>query len=294
MAYNGNGAEGGSVPIEATGYMLGSVVTVLGNSGNLVKAYHDFAGWNTQSDGNGITYTQGGTFAMGNSDVILYSRWTPLPSYTAKDLTAFGFTHASNPSLPLAGVVADISGTSISATVPFGQSLTNLVATFNTTGLTVTVGGVIQTSSVTANNFTAPVIYVVTAPDSSQKSYTVTVVNATEPEVPDYVGTWLGYDLDTHGGPVFAKAEMTFRADLSFESLMYDAGGILKGGSSRGTYTASNSILYCQLTQWYDGSNWIDNSTLSVVPYSVSGDELTLSLLDRDGFTYATWVLTRQ
>ena len=69
--------------------MLGSIVTVLGNSGNLVKAYHGFEGWNTQADGNGATYTQGGTFAMGNSDVILYARWTPLPSYTAKDITAF-------------------------------------------------------------------------------------------------------------------------------------------------------------------------------------------------------------
>jgi hypothetical protein len=120
-------------------------------------------------------------------------------------------------------------------------------------------------------------------------------VNATEPEVPDYVGTWLVYNPDTYGGPVFTKAEMTFRADLSFESLMYDAGGILSAGSGRGTYTASNNILYCQLTQWYDGSKWIVISVQYVMPYSVSGDELTISIdMDRDGTYDVTWVLTRQ
>ena len=131
----------------------------------------------------------------------------------------------------------------------------------------------------------------------AEKTYTVTVVNAAEPEVPDYVGTWLVYNPDTYGGPVFAKAEITFRADLSFENLMYDAGGILHAGSSRGTYTASNNILYCQMTHWYDGLNWIDLSVQYVMPYSVSGDELTISIdMDRapDNTYDVTWVLTRQ
>jgi uncharacterized repeat protein (TIGR02543 family) len=85
VMYNGNGAEGGSVPVDATGYLAGTSVTVLGNSGKLVRAGFNFAGWNTQTDGSGTTYTQGQTFAMGNADATLYASWSPAPV----DITGF-------------------------------------------------------------------------------------------------------------------------------------------------------------------------------------------------------------
>jgi hypothetical protein len=56
--------------------------------------------------------------------------------------------------------------------------VTALVATFATTGASVTVGGTLQSSGITPNDFTAAVTYVVTAADTTTKTYTVTVTVA--------------------------------------------------------------------------------------------------------------------
>lgn len=62
--------------------------------------------------------------------------------------------------------------------LPHGTNRTGLIATFSTTGQSVRVENAVQTSGVTANDFTGPVTYVVTAQDASTKSYTVTVGEA--------------------------------------------------------------------------------------------------------------------
>jgi formylglycine-generating enzyme required for sulfatase activity len=72
-------------------------------------------------------------------------------------------------------VTGTISGTDISVTVPYGTDVTSLVATFTTTGTSVTVGGTEQESGTTANDFTDPVTYTVTAEDSSTRDYVVAV-----------------------------------------------------------------------------------------------------------------------
>ncbi len=82
VTYDGNGNTGGSVPSDTTNYEQGQTVTVLGNTGNLVKSGYSFAGWNTQADGNGTAYAQGLTFAMGSANVVLYAKWTANPTYT--------------------------------------------------------------------------------------------------------------------------------------------------------------------------------------------------------------------
>ena len=55
----------------------------------------------------------------------------------------------------------------IAAQVLFGTNVSALIATFTTTGSSVTVNGLPQTSSVTPNNFTQPVTYLVTAADGT-------------------------------------------------------------------------------------------------------------------------------
>lgn len=75
----------------------------------------------------------------------------------------------------------DENAKTISVTVPFGTPVTALIATFASTGTGVTVNGVSQTSGVTANNFTNPVAYVVTAEDGSKVTYIVSVTIALNP-----------------------------------------------------------------------------------------------------------------
>jgi hypothetical protein len=52
VTYNGNNSNGGSPPVDNKKYNTGDKVTVLGNSGNLVKSDDTFARWNTAADGS--------------------------------------------------------------------------------------------------------------------------------------------------------------------------------------------------------------------------------------------------
>ena len=85
---------------------------------------------------------------------------------SAKNITAFS----------LNGTSGVISGSNITVTMPFGTVVTGLLATFTTDGESVSVGATPQTSGVTPNNFSSPVIYTVTAADTTTQNYTVTVV----------------------------------------------------------------------------------------------------------------------
>lgn len=73
--YISNDSQGGSVPVDSEVYASGASVTVLDNSGSLVKTGYVFNGWNTSQDGSGVSYTPGNTFAMGSSDLNLYVQW---------------------------------------------------------------------------------------------------------------------------------------------------------------------------------------------------------------------------
>jgi uncharacterized repeat protein (TIGR02543 family) len=73
--YDGNGSIGGSVPVDGAAYALGATVTVLGNTGGLVRTGYIFAGWNTAANGSGVSYSDGATFAMGSGNVTLYAQW---------------------------------------------------------------------------------------------------------------------------------------------------------------------------------------------------------------------------
>jgi hypothetical protein len=45
VTYNGNGSTGGSVPVDSNTYNMNESITVLGNTGSLVRDGFDFAGW---------------------------------------------------------------------------------------------------------------------------------------------------------------------------------------------------------------------------------------------------------
>jgi hypothetical protein len=86
---------------------------------------------------------------------------------SAKDITAYS----------LGGTIGTINQVAKTITVvkPSGTGVTALVATFVTSGASVKVGTSPQTSGVTFNNFTSPVVYTVTAVDGTTVTYTVSV-----------------------------------------------------------------------------------------------------------------------
>jgi len=90
---------------------------------------------------------------------------------SSKSITDFAFEFA----------VANISNNDIMLTLPFGVSRTSLIVKFTSTGVSTKVGNVEQVSGISANNFTSPVIYRVTAQDGSSQSYTVNIKNEATP-----------------------------------------------------------------------------------------------------------------
>jgi hypothetical protein len=91
---------------------------------------------------------------------------------SAKAITSFACVRPD-----AVGTIADDAKT-IAVTVPFGTDITALVATFATTGASVTVRSMVQVSGVTQNDFTGPVPYEVNATDGSRVIYVVTVTIA--------------------------------------------------------------------------------------------------------------------
>jgi hypothetical protein len=137
-------STGGSV-------LVGSVPQVSGNTVN------DFTG--------PVSYTVRAVDGSTKTFIVVVT--IALPS--DKSITAFSFT-----SLAVSGTINEATKT-ITLLVPHGTDVTALVATFSTTGVGVTVGLTAQVSGDTANDFTNPVPYTVTAADSSSQTYSVVV-----------------------------------------------------------------------------------------------------------------------
>jgi DNA-binding beta-propeller fold protein YncE/outer membrane protein OmpA-like peptidoglycan-associated protein len=79
VAYNANGATGGTPPIDGSSpYYDGTNATVLANTGGLVDPGSIFAGWNTLADGTGTPYVAGQSFAV-TAATMLYAVWSSVP-----------------------------------------------------------------------------------------------------------------------------------------------------------------------------------------------------------------------
>ncbi len=97
----------------------------------------------------------------------------PEPS-SEKEMVAFAIHQNLNPSLE-ESVVAQVTDTEIRVKIPELADKKNLIASFEFKGETVMVNDEKQESGVTVLDFTRPLIYVITAEDGSEKSYTVVV-----------------------------------------------------------------------------------------------------------------------
>lgn len=150
-----------------------------------------------------------------------------------KDITAFSFPQGI-------GVITEESSTvgSITVTVPFGTAVTGLVATFTTTGASVTINGTAQVSGTTLNDFTAAVIYTVTAEDSSTKTYTITVsVASSDDATLQLSSTIKGVALAALGTP----NEELSSPDLVLGSVTITSAQAVDAGSLTTLFTPTNS-----------------------------------------------------
>jgi|GEM_PF-1862596 hypothetical protein len=101
---------------------------------------------------------------------IIISSCAKVTQSSEKSITSFSI------SSPAAMGQINDSAKTINIMVPRGTDVKSLIATFTFTGAKVTIGSLTQTSAVTANDFSIPVVYKVIAADNSSFSYIVTVV----------------------------------------------------------------------------------------------------------------------
>lgn len=104
----------------------------------------------------------------GNGQVICYSF-----ADNAKSLDKYAFYQAQNPGLPEQYEIPYDVPTSIVFWYTPGTTISSLKAYFEYTGESIKVNGVDQISGVTANDFTNPVTYTITAEDGSTVNYRV-------------------------------------------------------------------------------------------------------------------------
>lgn len=97
LTYDGNGNTSGSVPTDLNSpYKENSLVTVLGNTGNLSKNTSIFSNWNTVSNGSGNNYSIGSTFSI-TQNTILYAQYTAPSTYYTVTYNGNGNTSGSVP-----------------------------------------------------------------------------------------------------------------------------------------------------------------------------------------------------
>ncbi len=125
VTYNGNGSTGGTAPVDGSSpYGVGSTVTVLGNTGSLVKTANTFNNWNTAANGSGTSYAPAATFSLA-ADTILYAQWTPI-TYTV----TYNGNGSTGGTVPVDGASPYASGASVTVLTNSG-SLVKTGNTFN-------------------------------------------------------------------------------------------------------------------------------------------------------------------
>jgi len=104
----------------------------------------------------------------------------PIPEQTedtipvaGKELLSLVFEAKNNPRQLIRDVECHIYEDHVTGAVPYLNSNRSLIATFKTSGMKVTVNGIIQESGVTVNDYSRPLTFTVTATDSTVKAYNV-------------------------------------------------------------------------------------------------------------------------
>jgi len=272
-AYSFAGYTGASGVINETAKTIAVTVPYGTNITALVATFTSTGsvkvGTTTQTSGvtpNNFTNPVAYIVTAGNATTATYTVTVTVASNTAKAITAYSFSGYTGAS----GVINETAKT-IAVTVPNGTNVTALVATFTTTGTTVKVGTKIQTSSATANNFTAPVAYIVTAGDGLTATYTVTVTVASNTAKaitaysfagqPDSVGV-ISESLKTITVSVLPGTDKTARtATFTTTGTNVKVGNVVQtSGATLNDFT--NTVIYT-----------VTASDLTTTPYDVTVTE---------------------
>ncbi|MFD0673529.1 InlB B-repeat-containing protein [Cohnella sp. GCM10027633] len=261
VAYDGNGSDSGTVPVDGGSYVAGASATVQG-VGTLAKTGHTFAGWNTAADGSGPTdYAAGASLAMPASNVTLYAKWSLIPTYTV----AYDGNGSDSGTVPvdggsyLSGASATVQGSDTLARAGYSFAGWNTAA--DGSGPTDYAAG--ASLAMPASNVTLYAKWILIP------TYTVTYDGNgnTGGTVPADGGSYVtGASATVLGPATLAKPGYSFKgwnAKADGTGTGYAAGAAL-------TMPAENVTLYAQ---WA----WIDVPVFVHTAKVIAGDDPTLS-----------------
>lgn len=220
---------------------------------------------------------------------------TETPVSNGKLITAFSFE------TPAAEGTIDSTLHLITVTVPYGTDVTKLVATFSITGSSLSVGNTVQESGTTANDFSEPLTYTVTAADGTTQTYTVTVTTA-DPGVftvtfnknaSDAVGS-MNPETLTQGsgsnltGCTYTRTGYTFAgwAETPSGTVAYTDGAVYTIGSSNIILYAVWTVVPYTITY---GNITNDSTNSNPATYTIETTTITLADPVRPGFTFRGW-----
>ena len=284
VTYDGNTNTGGTVPIDTNTYSQTFTVTVLG-SGTLTKTGYTFTCWNTQADGNGTDRAPASTFAMGTANVILYAKWTALPTYTvtynANTGTGGVPTDSNN---YLAGATVTVLGSGTLTKTGYTFTCWNTQADGNGTDLAPSSTFAMSTANVT--------LY---AKWTTLPTYTVTYnANTGTGGVPTDSNNYLaGATVTVLGNGTLTKAGSTFTC----WNTQADGNGTDRAPASTFAMGTANVILYAKWTALptytvtynantgtggvpTDSNNYLAGATVTV---------LGSGTLTKTGYTFTCW-----
>ena len=292
MIYNGNTSTGGTVPVDGSSpYTSGSTVTVLGNTGSLIKTGYIFAGWNTAANGSGTSYSPTSTFTI-TSNRILYAQWTPV--YT---VTYNGNTNTSG-SVPVDGSSPYTSGSTVTVLgntgplIKTGYTFTGWNTLANGTGTSYSPS---STFTITSNR----ILYAKWTPGVS--SYTVTYDGNTKTtgNVPvdgssPYTGGSTVTVLGNSGSPVLAKTGFGFGG---WNTAADGSGTSYVGGDTftinADTILYANWIIGVRLRYFantaYGGTGTAPASSGTFYPAYSTADIVDNTFTNTNGYTFGGW-----
>ena len=181
VTYDGNTSTGGTVPTDATSYTTGDTVTVLANSGTLVKAGYAFNDWNTQAGGGGTSYAASGaaTFTI-SASTTLYAQWTPngggggggggggAPALGTLTISAATLT------VTVGGTVAPTASVTGGLTSPDTGTVTSVTFTYAGTGSTVYAASTTAPAAAGTYSVTPSAATVTISPSADAANYSTT------------------------------------------------------------------------------------------------------------------------
>lgn len=274
VTYNENSSTGGSVPTDASSpYTTGSTVTVLGNTGTLVKTGFTFDGWNTTAGGGGTDYSPSSTFTI-SSNTTLYAKWI---SATGKNVTF------------------NANGGTGTMPIQNASSATNLTSnTFTRAGYTFTGWNTASNGSGTA--YANGVSYSFAADLDLYAQWSANT-NTITFDANGGTGSMSNQSINTDASANLTANSFS-RTGYTFSGWATTAGGT-SSYSNSASYTmgTANVTLYAvwtanNYTVSFDGNGSTSGSMSNQTIAAFASANLTANAFLKTGFTFAGWATT--